>query len=259
MRIPALKIPLLVLLVLAPTASRLAASGDPLEPKKKKSKTVITTPEKQVVVDGDRIVVWNDGDDPEIVANLPDFDDEGLPGVLHFHGRASGGYLGLRSIEMTPELRQHFGAPKDAGVLVGTVEPDSPAAKAGLQVGDIITAVDGERIESARELSRSVRRRKEGEKIRIDVLRDRSPKSLNATIVERKDPEIRIGDFGHGMRGFRWRDWDHDGPALAPVPPVPPLPPVPPVAPDGSRWSGLRERLDSMEQRLKEIESRLPK
>jgi membrane-associated protease RseP (regulator of RpoE activity) len=245
MRISALRIPLLALLVLVPTASRLAASGDPPETKKK-------TIEKKVVVDPDRVIVWNDEDDPEIVADL---DDEDLPRVLRFHGR-SGGYLGVHSIEMTPELRQHFGAPKEAGVLVGTVEPDSPAAKAGLRVGDIITAVDGESIGSTRDLSRSVRRRKEGERVKIDVLRDRSPKSLSATVVERKDREMRLGDFGHGMRGFRWRDWDSDGPALAPVPPVPP---VPPIAPDGSRWNGLRDRLDSLEKRLREIESRLPK
>jgi membrane-associated protease RseP (regulator of RpoE activity) len=248
MRISALKIPLLAFLVLVPTASRMSASSDSPETKKKKI-------EKKVVVDGDKVTVWNDGDDPEIVADLPDFDDEHGAPPFRFHGRASGGYLGVRSIEMTPELRQHFGAPKEAGVLVGTVVPESPAAKAGLQVGDIITAVDGEGIESTRDLSRSVRRRKEGEKVKIDVLRDRSKRSLSVTVVERKGREMRLGDFGHGMRGFRWKDWDFDGPALAPVPPVPP---VPPVAPDGSRWRGLQERLDSMEQRLKEIEGRLP-
>jgi membrane-associated protease RseP (regulator of RpoE activity) len=259
MRISALRIPLLALLVLVPTASRLAASGDPptaeeQEKKLKKKKIVIASPEKQVVVDGDRVTVYNDGDDPEIVADLAEIDDEDLPRVLRFHGRS--GYLGVRSVEMTPELRQHFGAPKEAGVMVGTVEPDSPAAKAGLQVGDIITAVDGEGIGSTRELSRSVRRRKEGEKVKIDVLRDRTPKSLSVTVVERKDREMRLGDFGHGMHGFRWRDWDADGPALAPVPPVPP---VPPIAPDGSHWNGLRDRLNSLEKRLREIESRLPK
>jgi membrane-associated protease RseP (regulator of RpoE activity) len=258
MRISAFRIPLLALLVVVPIASRLAASGDPPkaeEREKKKKKIVIASPEKQIIVDGDRVTVVNDGDDPEIVADLAELDDEDLPGLLRFHGR-SGGYLGVHSIEMTPELRQHFGAPKESGVLVGTVEPESPASKAGLQVGDIITAVDGEGIGSTRDLSRSVRRRKEGEKVRIDVLRDRSPKSLSVTVVERKDREMRLGDFGHGMRGFRWRDWDSDGPALAPVPPVPP---VPPIAPDGSRWNGLRDRLDSLEKRLREIESRLPK
>ncbi len=247
MKISSLRIPLLVLLVLVPTASRLAASGDPPRTKKKI--------EKKVLVDGDRVVVWNDGDEPGLLADLPDLED--LPRAIRLAGQR-GGYLGVRSIEMTPELRQHFGAPKESGVLVGTVEADSPAAKAGVQVGDIITAVDGEAIDSTRELSRSVRRHREGDRVRIDLLRDRSKKSLSATVVERKDSELRIGDFGHGMRGFRWRDWDFDGPAVAPIPPVPPVPPAPPAPPDGSRWNGLRDRLESLEQRLKEIEGRLP-
>ncbi|MEP6995843.1 MAG: PDZ domain-containing protein, partial [Acidobacteriota bacterium] len=246
MKPSALRIPLLALLVLLPTASRLAASGDPPATRKK-------TVDKNVVIDKDRVMVWNDDDDPEIVADLPDFDDSDFP-TVHFLGHAGGGYLGVSSVGMTPELRRHFGAPEHAGVFVGTVESDSPAAKAGLQVGDIITAVDGDQIASSRELSRSVRRHKDGDKVKVDVLRERSAKSLSVTLVARKDREIRIGDFGHGPRGFRWRDWADDGPAVAPLPPVPPVAPVPPVPPDASRGSGLRERLDSLERRLREIE-----
>ena len=262
MRISALRIPLLTLLILVPTASRLAAGGDPSpapEKDAKKKKTIVVhSPEKEIVIDGDRVAVWDDGDEPdEIVADLPELDQKELSRFLRLHGR-SGGYLGVSSIEMTPELRQHFGAPKEAGVLVGTVEPDSPAAKAGVLVGDIITAVDGEKIDSSHDLSRSIRRHREGEKVKIDLLRDRSPKSLQATVVERKGREIRIGDFGPGLRQFRWKDWDFDGPAVAPVPPVPPVPPVAPVPPGAPRWNGLRERLDRLEERLKELESRLP-
>ena len=247
MRPSAFRIAFLALSVLVPATSRLAAGGNPSETPDQKKKTV----EKKVVIDGDRVLVFDEGTDPEVVADLPDFDDGDLPDVVRFHGHMAGGYLGIRSIEMTPELRQHFGAPKESGVLVGTVEADSPAAKAGVQVGDIITAVDGEAIDSTRELSRSVRRHREGDRVRIDLLRDRSKKSLTVTVVERKDREIRIGDFGRGMRGFRWNDRDHGGPALAPLPPLPPVPPVPPVppAPDGPRWNGLRDRLDSLERR----------
>ena len=247
-------------LVLVPAASRLAASGGRPDSKEKK-KIVIASPEKEIVVDGDRVVVWDDDDEPfppELWADLPDFDDADFPHNVRFHGHWGGGYLGVRSVELTPELRQHFGAPKDAGVMVGTVEPDSPAAKAGIQVGDILTAVDGDGVGSTRDLSRAVRRHKDGETVKVDLLRDRSKKTLSVTVAERKDREIRIGDFGHGKHGFGWRGWDSDGPAVAPVPPVPPIPPAPPVPPDAPRGNGLRERMDSLEQRLKEIESRLP-
>ena len=147
-----------------------------------------------------------------MIADLPDVPGDDLLRAVRFHGHRSGGYLGVRSIEMTPELRQHFGAPRDAGVLVGTVEPESPAAKAGIQVGDILTAVDGEGVGSTRALSRSVRRHKDGDTVKVDLLRDRSKKTLAVTIKEVEGPsgdkEIRIGEFGHGPHGFAWQDWE---------------------------------------------------
>ena len=261
MRTSAWKIALLVPLVLVPAASRLSAGGGRPDAKEKK-KIVIASPEKEIAIDGDRVVVWDDADGPfapEFWAGFPDFDDADFPPNVRFHGHWGGGYLGVRSIELTPELRQHFGAPKDAGVMVGTVEPDSPAAKAGIQVGDILTAIDGDGVGSTRELSRTVRRHKDGETLKVELLRDRSRKTFSVTVEERKDPEgLRLGDFGHGKHGFGWRDWDFDGPAVAPVPPVPPIPPVPPAAPDAPRGNGLRDRMDSLEQRLKDLESRLP-
>jgi len=272
---------LLVPLMLVSAASRLSASGEPSPTPEKKPKTeknaavddgekkvIVASPDKHILVDGDRVVVLDDDGnvdvDPVIVGDLPDFDGDDLPRVVRFHGHRAGGYLGVRSIEMTPELRQHFGAPKDAGVLVGTVEPESPAAKAGIQVGDILTAVDGEEVGSTRELSRSVRRHKAGDAVKVDLLRERAKKTLTVTIqeVEGREKEIRIGEFGRGPHGFAWkdwerswRDWDHGDFAIAPdAPPVPPVPAVP----NGSRWNGLEDRMKSLEQRLKELEGRLP-
>jgi len=260
---------LLVPLMLVSAASRLSATGEPTPtPEKKKTEkkaAVVVDGKKQILVDGDRVVVLGDGpnmdDDPVIVGDLPDFDGDDLPRVVRFHGHRAGGYLGVRSIEMTPELREHFGAPKDAGVLVGTVEPEGPAAKAGIQVGDILTAVDGEDVGSTRELSRSVRRHEAGDAVKVDLLRDRAKKTFTVTIqeVEGRDKEIRIGEFGHGPHDFAWKDWerswrDWDRGDFATPPPVPPVPAVP----NGSRWNGLEDRMKSLEQRLKELEGRLP-
>jgi membrane-associated protease RseP (regulator of RpoE activity) len=272
MRNPAIPLVLLAPLMLVSAASRLSAGGEPVPTPQKKTdeKAVIASPEKKILVDGDRVVVL-DGDadvdvDPVIVGDLPDGDD--LPRVIRFHGHRTGGYLGVRSIEMTPELRQHFGAPKDAGVLVGTVEPESPAAKAGIQVGDILTSIDGEEVGSTRDLSRSVRRHEGGDAVKVDLLRDRAKKTLTVTIQQKeghREEDIRIGEFGHGSHGFAWRDWerswrDWDRGDFATPPPVPPVPPVPakPAVPNGSRWNGLEDRMNSLEQRLRELEGRLP-
>src|SRR5579883_1488479 len=53
------------------------------------------------------------------------------------------GRLGVSVVAINDELRKHFGAPEDRGIMVAHVEPSSVAATAGVQVGDIITDVAG--------------------------------------------------------------------------------------------------------------------
>jgi hypothetical protein len=220
----------------------------PAPPHRKTKRIVVSSPEKEkeIFVDGDRVFVWNDGDAPGMIAGVDDFDgfaSEFGPAFAFAHGRAGGGFIGVQPIEMTPELRQHFGAPKDAGVLVGSVEAGGPAAKGGLQVGDIVTAVDGERIASAGELVRMVRHRKTGETIAVAVLRDRTAKNLKITVAERADGEIRVGELGRMMPPLRWKAPGHARPMIAPA-----LPDYP----------ELQQRLDELEKRLKELEGRTP-
>lgn len=96
------------------------------------------------------------------------------------------GYIGVSLVELTEELREHYGASKDSGVLVGSVEENGPAAKAGVRVGDIIVAVDGKDIDSQMDLRRAIGSKKEGESVRLDVLRGRARQSLVATVAERE-------------------------------------------------------------------------
>lgn len=104
------------------------------------------------------------------------------------------GYLGVRLVSLTSELRQHFGAPKDTGVLVSSVSDDSPAAKAGVRVGDVITAVDGKPAKSVISVERAIRGHKDGDRVQIDIVRDRATRSLIATVDER---EARLMDLSY--------------------------------------------------------------
>ena len=106
---------------------------------------------------------------------------------------------------------------------------------------------DGEKVERKRDLVRAIRRKKEGDTVRIELVRDRASKTLTVTVAEREDGQIRVGDFGPGMRKFHHR--------MRPMPPVPPVPPVAPVPPS----PGLQERLDDFEKRLDALESRVPR
>lgn len=93
--------------------------------------------------------------------------------------------LGVNVVELTAELREHYGAGRESGVLVGAVEDGGPADKAGVRVGDIITAVDGKEIASASALRRALKEKKEGDSVRVDVLRGRSRQTLVASVIER--------------------------------------------------------------------------
>ncbi len=104
------------------------------------------------------------------------------------------GFLGVVLNDMTPELRTYFGAPEDAGVLVTKVEADSPAGRAGIKVGDVITAADGDKTDNTSDLTRAIRTRKDGETIALELWRDRRVQTVNATIVERDRQQFDVGD-----------------------------------------------------------------
>lgn len=105
-----------------------------------------------------------------------------------FETMAGKGFLGVQVVEMTSDLRTHFGVPADAGVLVSRVEAESPAARAGLQAGDILTAIDGKKVSSPMAVTRGVRSRKEGDRVTLEVSRNRAPLRLSATLEERASP-----------------------------------------------------------------------
>ena len=116
---------------------------------------------------------------------------------MHLPGFA-GTFLGVELTETTPELREHLGGPRDAGVLVSRIQEESPAAEAGLQVGDIVTAVDGETVESARDLRHAIASREAGAAVKIDLYRDGRAEQVTATLAKR-EPRDFMKYFGPGM------------------------------------------------------------
>lgn len=91
--------------------------------------------------------------------------------------------LGVMVIGITPELRKHFGAAEDRGVLIGRVEPKSAAEAAGLEVGDVIVEVRGQRVDSAPDVLSALAPIKQGDTVSLSVIRDRKPMTLTAKLT----------------------------------------------------------------------------
>ena len=185
--------------------------------------------------------------------------------VLSLSRRA---FLGVETSSLTPELREHFGVPAEAGVMLSKILTDSAAETAGLAVGDIVTRVDGEEISSAGGLGRAVRSKDGGDVVEIEYWRDGERYHTTATLTEREGCSIDIGDplraipfenlpqlgeFGLEIGGeifentletlretFADRDWDFQFEGLS-----------------ESQLERVEERMEHVQERLERLEERL--
>ena len=94
--------------------------------------------------------------------------------------------LGVHLVEITPELRRHFGTDREAGVLVGRVVEGSAAETAGIRVGDLILAVERDEVEGAGELASAIRARA-GQTVSIELLREGRSMTLAVMLPEREE------------------------------------------------------------------------
>jgi len=105
-------------------------------------------------------------------------------------------FIGIYPEEIGPELAEYFGVKEGRGLLVTRLEPDSPAEKAGIKVGDVIVRADGRRVETIEELNSIIQRKKKGDKLKLDLVRDK----------KRMELEVEIAEEERGGSGFR--DWN---------------------------------------------------
>jgi serine protease Do len=105
---------------------------------------------------------------------------------LREKGKVTRGYVGVSITDLNRDLAQGFGLPADQkGALVQGVVPRGPAAKAGVQPGDIIIEVNGKPVSSGGDLTRSVALVQPGSKVDLTVLRNGQKKSLSFAVAQR--------------------------------------------------------------------------
>lgn len=110
-------------------------------------------------------------------------------------------FLGLEVAPVDEALAAQLKLPRDHGLVVRFVVPDSPAAAAGVQKHDVLTRLDDQLLIAPRQLSALVRARKEGDAIKLTYLRAGAEARANATLVKRVPPPAPPGGPMHWTTG----------------------------------------------------------
>lgn len=100
------------------------------------------------------------------------------------HGKVVRGWIGVSIQEVTQDLAKEFGTAETKGALVADVMDDSPAAKANMERGDVITAYNGKPINDPNHLRSLVAETAPGSTVQLSVLRDKKTRELTLTIGE---------------------------------------------------------------------------
>ncbi len=102
------------------------------------------------------------------------------------HGKVEHGYVGIAMNDVTPDNAKFFNLQDASGAIVAQVTPDSPASRAGLKQGDVITTLNGQPIPNSSALQVAVSELSPGTTISLGVLRDGKPDTI----------QVRIGTYG---------------------------------------------------------------
>lgn len=125
------------------------------------------------------------------------------------NGRVSRGWIGVGVQDLTSDLARTMGLGNTRGALINQVEPGTPAARGGIQVGDVVTAIDGSAVTCAHDLVRSITRRGVGEQVNLTVLRNGRTHTVTVTTAERPgSQQASIGPYQEppapaGRQGYR--------------------------------------------------------
>lgn len=113
---------------------------------------------------------------------------------------SSGTFLGVGVREVDAERSKALRLKEEYGVEVTAVEPDSPAAKAGLKVGDVVLSYNGQRVEGTQQFIRLVRETPAGRTVKLTVSRGGATQTIAATLATRKGKAFA---YGMPMEGFK--------------------------------------------------------
>ncbi len=141
--------------------------------------------------------------------------------------RLSPTFLGVELMPVNEKTREEFGVTAEKGAIVAAIFPGTPAAKAGLKRGDVITRVAGQEVDDPMQLRQAVQKAPAGKGITITVVRGKEEKELKTRLGEFPEGPI-VPPFGPGIRNFE--------------------------SPD--RINQLERRIEELEKRIRELEGK---
>lgn len=121
-----------------------------------------------------------------------------IAAALKDNGQVTRGWLGVQIQEIDKDLADNLGMSATQGALIADVVSDSPADKAHMKVGDVITVFDGRIVESPKALSRLVADANPSEKAKVTVLRDGKKKELSVQLGEADEPSVMASNNSQG-------------------------------------------------------------
>ncbi len=117
--------------------------------------------------------------DPAQIEVLPGIDKDDLNIVI---GDDGSGWLGVETHEVTADKAKELKLSAERGVVLGKIVPDSPAAKAGLKENDVVTEINGQRVEGTAQFRRMIHEIPAGRSIQLTVWRDGRAQTISATL-----------------------------------------------------------------------------
>jgi serine protease Do/serine protease DegQ len=109
------------------------------------------------------------------------------------HGEVQRGRIGVQIQDLTPELAEAFGVKELNGAVVSQVTPGSPAEKAGVRAGDVVTLLNGQPVRGSSDLRNKVGLMRIGEKVTLNLMRDGKPLKIEMAVGEIKEARAEAG------------------------------------------------------------------